>query len=208
MTVTRVRVVNALVVVVTLLGAWWVLVVLASIVSVPWARNDGPMREVTTHGFSDTVEPGVPFTDAAEILKIDGGSDATLLAVESPTDGNGLDQIGFMVAGEGRHFSNYVGVLEGWPVRQPWMPTPVPGAGASIAPYDAPTPGSPGSLLLVGYELRPGVDIAVRPELVVRYEVDGQTYESTRIARMVVCDAQTYTERRCGREADRLFPEG
>lgn len=206
-TQSRVAVAVTLAVLIVAGGLWWFLAGRTD--GLLGATDGGPLQEVPRHGFSATIAPGVPFTDAAEILELDGDESATLVGVESPNEDGDLEQLGFMLAGPGRRAANVFGILEGWPAKRPFLPNPpVAGEGARIAPLSAGGDGPVGSLLMVGYQLAPGAEVVVRPEMIVRYEVGGRTYERRREARMVICNADMFNEDQCERKADELFPEG
>lgn len=170
----------------------------------------GPLEAVGTHGFVGTVKPGSAFTDAAEILTVADGVDAELVSIESSISLGDLEDLGIMVAGPNRAAATVLGVLDGWPARNSdyFRSEPETGEGAPIAQAGESSSGPAGTLLLIGYRLPDGVDVAARPEVIVTYRADGQLYVARREARMVVCNADKFTNRECSKKADELFPQG
>lgn len=169
----------------------------------------GPLQVPRVHGVADLVRSADPFTDAGETLDLPGSESATLLDVRTDVGEGNLEQIGFKVAPPGRQANSAMGALRGWPAERWWLPTPlIEGVDAPIEPLSADINGPDSTLLLIGYRLADGDDLAVRTGIWVRYALAENTYETYFPARLVVCDQDVYSAAQCERYADDLFPDG
>lgn len=153
--------------------------------------SGGPMQsgQARDSGFAEMVDDGFVFTDASNLIRVDGDEPVVVTGVRSVGSGEQLEQLGWRVAAPGRKNARYYGPIPQWPPRRAWMTERMlPAGNATVEPVDADTDFDQGYLLMVGYRVRDVTEPILRTGVVVEYRIGDRRYETNLGGTMVLCE--------------------
>ena len=151
--------------------------------------SGGPLLAPRGDAYQYELEPGKTFTDAFNVLLVQGDQPARIISVESLQKGSSLVFLGARIAGPKRKEGEQE-VLPGFPPVSGAAFGPLaPPAGYVVKPQQS-TDGR-GYELLMGYRMS-GTTLTIRQGIRIRYEVAGQKYQVDFESAMVGCPASRW----------------